>query len=58
MTDDREDTELPQPGLDEEDQSHSEGTHPTDGPGGVSVDEPTGPALNPEDGDADSQQDE
>lgn len=42
--------DLPQPGLDEldEDDSNSSGD-PTEGPGNVSVDEPTEPALNPDD---------
>jgi hypothetical protein len=44
--------DLPQPGLDETDDGVDEATdHPTEGPGNVSVDEPTEPVLNPEDDD-------
>jgi hypothetical protein len=50
MTDD---TGLPQPGTDEPD-GGAEQDGDTDGPGNVSVDEPTAPALAPEDNDEES----
>jgi hypothetical protein len=47
---DKEPTDLPQPGLNDE--SHTgeakEGEHPTEGPGNVSVDEPTDTSLDPD----------
>lgn len=41
--------DLPQPGLDEVDDDESDSGEPADGPGEVTVDEPTEPALNPDD---------
>jgi hypothetical protein len=47
------DTDLPQPGLDELDDNGDKGEEdPTGGPGNVSVDEPTEPALKPDDDDS------
>ena len=43
--------DLPQPGLDEVDDDEHASDEPTEGPGNVSVDEPTEPALNPDDDD-------
>ena len=43
--------DLPQPGLGDEDED-ANSTDSTGGPGSVTVDEPTKPALNPEKGDA------
>lgn len=53
---DTEPTDLPQPGLDESSSEEAEQTddaHPTEGPGNVSVDEPTETSLDPEAGDDD-----
>jgi hypothetical protein len=47
------DTDLPQPGLDElEGNGDEERSDPTEGPGNVSVDEPTEPALRRGDDDS------
>jgi hypothetical protein len=40
--------DLPQPGLDDDGDEDEASQDSTDGPGGVTVDEPTQPALNPE----------
>jgi hypothetical protein len=48
---DTEPTDLPQPGLDEASGEGAEPTdeaHPTEGPGNVSVDEPTDRTLDPD----------
>lgn len=50
MTDD---TGLPQPGTDEPEEDGDQGQD-TEGPGNVSVDEPTEPALAPEDNEQES----
>ena len=39
---------LPQPGTEQPEESSSSGDEPTEGPGNVSVDEPTQPALDPD----------
>jgi hypothetical protein len=43
-----EDSDLPQPGTDEPEKQAGSGDEETDGPGNVTVDEPTAPALAPE----------
>ena len=48
MMEDKDGTELPQPGLDEEPTDDTGGDHPTDGRGSVSVEEPTETSLNPD----------
>lgn len=40
--------DLPQPGLDEPSPDTDGDDHPTSGPGGVTIEEPTEPALDPE----------
>jgi hypothetical protein len=47
---DKDRTDLPQPGLDEEQDATepAAGDDPTKGPGNVSVDEPTDTSLDPE----------
>ncbi|MQA99488.1 MAG: hypothetical protein GEU78_04240 [Actinobacteria bacterium] len=43
-----EDSDLPQPGTDEPERKAPSEDEETDGPGNVTVDEPTAPALAPE----------
>ena len=45
---------LPQPGTEEPDQAPAGPEEETDGPGNVSVDEPTAPALAPEESEQES----
>jgi hypothetical protein len=46
--DQKDDSGLPQPGTEEPAEGSGDAGQETDGPGNVSVDEPTAPALAPE----------